>query len=399
MKQTSINLPKLIYRTDQPKKDGSNTFYLQLHHNGVKKLISLKVSCTPDYYDVKNNRIRKSHPHGEQYNLIIETQLSKAVNIILNARVRDEPITINNFLNLYLGKSTDSKKADFFSFVEEEIERERKKSNKADATVDKYGFQLNKLKRYKSRIEFNDITEDFLADFEVYMREKLKNKKSSSNNTLKFIRKFMNVARKKGVTKNYPFENYQIKEQKETVIKHLTIDEFNRIKAYFKDLDRQHKHFLTLRSFIFSCYTGLRYGDNKKFRLNNIIDDCVVIATEKTKTTINVPLISAAKELLDFNLAPELPNLNTPCDQTCNKALKEIAKNCGIDKKITTHYARHTFGCIALNHGIPKEIIQAVLGHSTSKQTDHYAKLNGTFVKAEMAKLDHLFTDRKGKLS
>ena len=135
MKQTTINLPIIIYRTDQPKKDGSNTFYLQLHHNKVKRLISLKVSCTKEHYDSKNNRIKKSHPFFNEYNLIIDTQFHKASKILLDARVKDEPITINEFLNRYLGKDADNTKTDFFGFVEKEINLEEKKANKAPGTI------------------------------------------------------------------------------------------------------------------------------------------------------------------------------------------------------------------------------------------------------------------------
>ncbi|MDO8999796.1 MAG: site-specific integrase [Bacteroidota bacterium] len=392
MKQTSINLPKVIYRTDQPKKDGSNSFYLQLHHNKVKKFISLKVSCTKDFYDEKNNRIKKSHPFSEQYNLIIETQLFKASKIILDARIKDEPITINQFLEKYLGKASDNNKMNFYSFVESEIEVEKKRANKAPLTIKKYTYQLNKLKEFRSKLEFNDITPSFLADFEEHMRVTLGNEKGGSNNTLKMIRKFVYVAIKKDLTSNNAFKDFQIKEDSTGDIKFLTLVEFQKIKEYYKTLLSGHKHHLTLKSFIFSCCTGLRYGDGKKFKLNDINSNCILIKTQKTKKAVSIPLIPLAKEMLNYDLDAGLPNLKTPCVQTCNTALKEIAAVCKIDKPITTHYARHTFGCIALNNGISRETVQAIYGHSTSKQTDHYAILNNDTKVAEMEKLAAVMT-------
>lgn len=391
MKQTIVNLPKLIYRTDQPKKDGSNTFYLQIHFNGVKKCISLYVSCTPEYYDSKNNRVKKSHPLSEKYNNTIDFELLKASNIILDARISNEPISINWFVDRYYGEKKNFKKTDFLAFIESEIELEKKKANKVIGTIKKYGFQLNKLRRYKPKLEFNDITETFLADFEEYMRETLNNDKGGSNNTLKFIRRFLYVAIKKGLTNNKPFDNYQIKEERNGEIKFLNEAEFQRIKEYFKTLNPKHKHYLTLKSFIFCCCTGLRYGDGKRFKLNDINENSLLIKTQKTNKTVSVPLLPLAKELINYELSPNLPNLQTPCDQTCNRALKEIAKICKINKAITTHYARHTFGCMALNNGVSREIVQAIYGHSTSKQTDHYAILNNDTKVSEMAKLESVF--------
>lgn len=388
MKQININLPKVIYRTDQPKKDGSNSFFLQFHLNKVKKFISLKVSCLPEHYDPKNNRIKKTHPFNEQFNLIIETQFHKACKIILDARIKDEPITMGQFLNQYLGKELDGKKCDFFSFVESEIELEKKKANKAPGTIKKYTYQLNKLRQFKSKLDFNDITPEFLGDFEEHMRETLKNEKGGSNNTLKMIRKFMYVAIKKELTSKNPFKHYQIKEDPSDEIKFLTLEEFHRVKEYFKTLSPGHKHFLTLKSYIFSCCTGLRYGDCKRIKLSHINDNIIRIKTQKTKKMVSIPLTALAKEMLNYDLDPKLPNLKTPCDQTCNRALKDVAKACEIDKSISFHSSRHTFGCIALNIGIPREVVQAIYAHATSKQTDHYAILNNDTKGLEMAKLD-----------
>jgi len=40
------------------------------------------------------------------------------------------------------------------------------------------------------------------------------------------------------------------------------------------------------------------------------------------------------------------------------------------------HIARHTFACtIALGQGIPKEVLQIMMGHSSIKTTEIYAKL------------------------
>lgn len=391
MRQELINFPKVIYRTDQPKKDGSNPFCLQIHLNGKKKQITIPVWCKPSFVDTKTTRIKYTHPDCQKLNLLIESKYKKAYDIIYNAQLKDEPITMEGFLLKYNREQIHHSYNDFFAFVENEIKLEEKKANKAAGTIKKYGFQLNKLRAYKSKLEFNDITTTFLANFEEYMRETLNNEKGGSNNTLKMIRKFLYVAIKRGLTTNNPFKDYQIKEDSNGEIKFLNIEEFHKIKNYFKTLDTKHKHYLTLKSFIFCCCTGLRYGDGKRFKLSDLNNNCILIKTQKTKKTVSVPIISAAKELLNYDLDPNLPNLKTPCDQTCNRALKEVAKICKINKSITTHYARHTFGCIALNNGMSRETVQAIYGHSTSKQTDHYAILNNDTKITEMTKLEGVF--------
>lgn len=87
MKQTTINFPRVIYRTDQLKKDGSYTFCIQIHLNGKKKQFTIPVSCKKEFYDEKTNRIKKSDPNSQHFNLLIEARYKKAHDIVLDALI------------------------------------------------------------------------------------------------------------------------------------------------------------------------------------------------------------------------------------------------------------------------------------------------------------------------
>lgn len=59
-----------------------------------------------------------------------------------------------------------------------------------------------------------------------------------------------------------------------------------------------------------------------------------------------------------------------------NSYLKEIADLCGITKKLTFHIARHTFATtVTLSNDVPIETVSKMLGHTSLKTTQHYAKL------------------------
>lgn len=54
----------------------------------------------------------------------------------------------------------------------------------------------------------------------------------------------------------------------------------------------------------------------------------------------------------------------------CNRVLKKIAAEVGIDKTITFHMARHTFATTnALAQGIRIEVVSRMLGHTNIKTT------------------------------
>ena len=68
-----------------------------------------------------------------------------------------------------------------------------------------------------------------------------------------------------------------------------------------------------------------------------------------------------------------------------NEYLKVVALMGGIDKPVSSHWARHTGATLLLNDGgLPMEVVSKVLGHSSTKITRQvYAKLlDETVVKA-----------------
>jgi len=63
-------------------------------------------------------------------------------------------------------------------------------------------------------------------------------------------------------------------------------------------------------------------------------------------------------------------------NQKYNDYLKEIAGICDINKKMTSHTARHTFDTtVTLSNGVPMESVSKMLGHKNLKTTQHYAKV------------------------
>ena len=154
--------------------------------------------------------------------------------------------------------------------------------------------------------------------------------------------------------------------------------------------------------FLFSCYTGLAYADVKKLQKNEIVtgvDGELWIHTRRQKTNISsrIPLLLPAIEILKkYNEHPKcvvdgvlLPVLS---NQKMNAYLKEIVEICGIGKNLTYHIARHTFATtVTLMNDVPIETVSKMLGHSSIKMTQHYAKVLDVKVGRDMAHLRDKF--------
>ena len=79
-----------------------------------------------------------------------------------------------------------------------------------------------------------------------------------------------------------------------------------------------------------------------------------------------------------------------------NAYLKEIADTCGIKDELTFHIARHTFATtVTLNNGVPMETVSKMLGHSSIRQTQHYAKMQNYKVSKDMLLLEDNLLGKK----
>jgi len=72
-----------------------------------------------------------------------------------------------------------------------------------------------------------------------------------------------------------------------------------------------------------------------------------------------------------------------------NGYLKEIAEICGINKNLTFHLARHTFATtVTLSNGVPIESVSKMLGHTSIRTTQIYAKVLEHKLSEDMHKLE-----------
>ncbi len=199
---------------------------------------------------------------------------------------------------------------------------------------------------------------------------------------LERFRKIVRLGVKLGWIDKNPFELFKLKMQK-VERGYLTNEELISIEEKTFSLQRiQYAKDL----FVFSCYTGIAYIDVVQLTPDNIIlgiDGNYWIKTirEKTDTSVNVPVLPKAAYIIEKyrasvrsiargSLFPMISN------QKLNSYLKEVADLCGIKKNLTFHLARHTFATsVTLSNGVPIETVSKMLGHTTIRTTQIYAKV------------------------
>ena len=126
--------------------------------------------------------------------------------------------------------------------------------------------------------------------------------------------------------------------------------------------------------FVFQCYTGLSYADFALFDFTHDIiehEGKYIIRDVRLKTVEDyyIVLLSPALQLLKkYNY--KMPVIS---NQQYNLRLKIVADYAGLDKKLTTHMARHTFATLAITNGVELKVVSKMLGHSSVRTTEIYA--------------------------
>ncbi|MCD7969136.1 MAG: site-specific integrase [Alistipes sp.] len=255
------------------------------------------------------------------------------------------------------------------------------------------------LKYYKKDdISFNEINGELVRHFELFLKTKRKCAQNTVVRYMKCFKKIINLALANDWMRKDPFVGIKFK-QNEVIKEVLTIDEINRVIN--KDLKLERLEYVR-DVFIFCCFTGLAYTDVDNLRAHHITKDgqgdlWIRKTRDKTKNMCDIPLLPIPQRILEkYRNHPKICGtdklLPVTSNQKMNSYLKEIADFCEINKKLTTHTARHTYATVVcLNNGVSVENVARMLGHSDIRMTQHYAKVMDNGIKRDMDSLKKLF--------
>jgi integrase len=404
--ETRNRIAFLFYiKRTRPLKSGEVPIHVKITVDGKQEEVGIMRSIFPEKWcKIKNGASGTSKDAKELNDYIhyVRSSLQEHVKIL---REKDEEITARSIKNAYLGINPESKKVVALFEDHNNAIRLLKGKDFAPATVQRYETCLLHLKNYileKYKVYDMPIIKvklDFITGFELYLKTV---RNCNHNTTMKYIRNFKKIVRNaflNGWTKQDPFANFKLTLKK--VDKgFLTDDELDTLMnkkfgsarlEYVRDV------------FVFGCFTGLAYSDLKHLAPEHLIkgeDGRMWIHTRrmKTDTICHIPLLPVALKIIEkYQNNPHCQEYNillpVYSNQKLNDYLKEIADLCGINKKISSHMARHTFATtVTLNNDIPIESVSKMLGHSTISMTQNYARLLDKKVGKDMEKIQDKFS-------
>ena len=387
MKRQTFNVLFIIRKT-KLKKSGNTPIMLRISMQGQQAEIQLKRDVNPALWNQAKERCTGKDITSQEINRYLESVRHRLYDIHRTMEEEGRFINPNEIKRKFLGVDEEHKM--FFQVFQEHNDRCRELIGKDYAKVTisrfdtclKYFKEMVLTKHRVKDISLRDVNHTFIQDYIHF----LKVEKSLSENTLirymKVIKKITNMSIANDWIQKNPFVNIKFYEQ-EVHKEFLAKEELEILRTKEFDIPRLD---LVRDVFLFQCFSGLAFVDVSELREEHIVPDnegnlWIRKSRQKTNVMCNVPLLDIPLQILekykDHPLCQKKGTLlPVMANQKMNSYLKEIADCCGIKKNLTTHTGRHTFSTVvALANNVSLENVAKMLGHTSTKMTQRYAKV------------------------
>ena len=372
--------------------------------NGISKEVYTQCRTPVDKWDTAKGRATGRDKLAYEVNAYIDDFRAKVVEIYRTLQAEGFE---GNTLEIKERLQSPGKQAKMFL---EELTLYCEKRQKevgvriTQLTSNKYYRLCRYLREYtkqeykKDDIRLSAVSYGYLDGFNTYLQTAHRCHHNGTVNILDCLRNFMLYClRNEWIEKN-PFKNYKLKEVAPPPKEHLSKKEIELLmEKPMPNLRLENVRDI----FVFCCLTGLAFADVKELKREHLTTDeqgnmWIRKPREKTAIMSTIPLLKQPKAILqkyafDLHCIESGKLLPVPSNQKMNAYMSEIATICGLNKKLTTHCARHTFACLAVEYGMPIDVLAKILGHSNTNMTRHYAEFSEQLIGREMQKIGEVF--------
>lgn len=381
---------KFLIDTRRAKADGTFPIKLRVYSPAGNKEVALGITVRRGDWDEANQIVLPSDPNFKVNSLKLHAAKAKVERRILLAEQGDELLAPNELISYVAKKIENRSKVTLRTFSDGLIDGMKKAGRAGHAMA--YRGAVNSIINYtgNEQLRFEDITYKLLDKYNVDMLSggrKKGGKKLKVNAVaayLRSLRAIYNKAIKAEVVdaKHYPFSKFTI-ETEETISRALTLDEIRAIMTC--DLEHGTPVWHNRNYFILSfCLIGINFADLFTLSQEAVKEGRVVYRRSKTGRIYNIGIHPRVQELFSYYsqqpskngnryLMPALAYFDNPLTthnsikqicKVCNEYLKRIAKDCGIEKPVSTYWGRYTWANLAKKElKLSNDLIADALGH------------------------------------
>lgn len=386
---------KALLWTHKATKNGEHEIRLRLTLYKEVVYLSTGYTSSIDDWDKQNDCPKPTHPKfksvikkigdlTEAIDFEIKLLLKKGIDII--------PLSdIKNKIKTPIQKSVNAKILAFYQTIISELEEEARIGYSKI-----FKSSRDNIKKFLNGTDKNFInfTKKDFEDYEKYLLRTV-HQESSISVYIRTFSRLWNIAIERGLCskEHHPSKYIKFKAYRrfKTKKRALSADVIQSIESLRFEINS--REYRSQQYFLFSYYArGINFIDLAKLKNENIQNNEIEYIRSKNKRHYHFQLHPKAYAIINFFLSiqpegseyifPILTNRHdTPkrIDARIDSALKDLnedlakmARMIGLDKKLTSYAARHSFATTLRNKKVSVSIIQEALGHETELQTTTY---------------------------
>lgn len=369
-----------LNRNGYVNRKGTREVVIELYQLGSRAIINTHIRVTTP--ELKFGRFQECCPLRVEYTRILDEMVQELTRLEMEIICSHRECTPRKLREAW--RNNLSRSALLRDFTESVIGPSGRKAN----TKESYRTLVKGLEEFFPGTRIKDINYDFLERWVNWQRDVKLLKPNTIIGRLKALRCLMNEAIKRDVltVDEDPFKAYTIGEMKAKK-EYLTESELRRLERV-EVADGRQGH--VRDAFLFCCYAGIRWGDFKSLRSDQIRNGVLTVDQLKTGHIVRIPLsdIFGGRAMAIVGRYPSIEAFaDIGHNSHCNQLIREVAAAAGIKKHIHWHLARHTCGTLLNQRGLRMQEIQHVLGHQRLETTErHYAATSYEQIKKSVRK-------------
>lgn len=356
----------------------------------------------PKHWDSKNRRPFTRGKNRCSKATITQLQLDRHKKIFHQIQIRSKTFD-EDFTSILLKDAFDNEfkkapsgKGIFFRAFDEFVDFKTKEMTWAPSTIKRYTNIRNILKSFEEsrqyKLTFNSITSKFSVEFADYCVNVLSHAHNTYARNIGLFKTFMHWALREKYTYKEDFKQIRIAERivtEQIALKMVDIE--NILKQEFKT-DRLEK---ARDVFVFSCLTGMRFGELKLITRENIVDRHVQLKEEKGKKKrvrkiplhelaifilkkydCQLPIIANQKQNDYIKEIFELAGYTQLTEKITTRGNRDIREKIPFYKRVSTHTARRTFITLMKKERRSDKLIASITGHKDMKTLNKYYQVD-----------------------
>jgi integrase len=288
-----------------------------------------------------------------------------------------------------------------YEWMIEQVEMLRHK----DGTMKHYSTLLRRLREYGKMVEWQDLTVENICRWDAWLHKLPCEMTGSMTGRGEKGRTLSD-----GAVYNY-HKCLKALVNRAVLFEKLPSSPYDKLRGHFRRGDRESVEFLTVDEmaaveslhpvagtlmekardvFVFQMHTGMSYADTQAFDFSQYrkVDGKWVNVGQRVKTGVQyVVQLSVECERILEKYDWTLPKIT---NGDYNKCLKALGAAVGIEKKMHSHLARHSFATKMMASHVEIQNISRMLGHKNITQTQRYAKVHPEDVFAEYTRVEQM---------